>query len=107
MFVSFSWWFSNTWQEKSEIWYFWDREEYDKFIDKTISNDDEIIELIAIFIKKINKENDNIDLEFYFDIMEEITPIEIIYNRIKQITSKLPNGSDEKLVCESFIKEYK
>lgn len=84
-------------------WYFWDREEYDKFIDKTISNDDEIIELIAIFIKNVNKENDNIDLEFYFDIMEEITPIEIIYNRIKQITSKLPNGSDEKLVCESFI----
>ena len=87
-------------------WYFWDRNEYNKFIDKTIQNDDNLIELISIFINNVNKENDNIDLEFNFDIMEEITPIEIIYNRIKQITPKLLNESDEKLVCENFIEEY-
>lgn len=87
-------------------WYFWDRKEYNKFIDKTIQNDDELIELIAIFINKVNKDNDNIELQFDFDIMEEITPLEIIYNRIKEITPKLQDKSDEKLVCESFIEEY-
>lgn len=88
-------------------WYFWDREEYNKFIDKTIKNDAKLIELIAIFIKKVNKENDNINLEFNFDIMEEITPIEIIYKHIKEISPKLPDESDEKLVCKSFVEEYK
>lgn len=88
-------------------WHYWDEKECESLIEKTIEDDEKIIELIEIFIKKVNNENDNIvDFEFNFDIMEELTPLEMIYNHIKEITPKLPDETDEKLVCESFIKEY-
>ena len=85
-------------------WYFWDYEEYNTFIQKTIEDDEDIIKLIEIFGSKRSDNHKNI---FSFEIMEEICPIDEIYNKIKIIISKLDDKSEEKLVCESFIEEYK
>lgn len=87
-------------------WYFWDNESYTEFIEETIKDDDKLIELIAIFINNTTKENNKIHCEFNFDIMADITPIEEIYKHVKSIALKLPNGTYEKLVGESFIEEY-
>lgn len=87
-------------------WYYWDKSEYNLFIEKTIKNDDNLVELTSIFIKNIDENNNEIHCEFEFNIMEKICPIEEIYTKIKCIIPKLREDSDEKFVCESFIKEY-
>lgn len=87
-------------------WFYWDNKEYNKFIQKTIYDDDKIVDLTSIFIKKIDENNNELHCEFDFDIMEKICPIEEIYTRIKSIFPKLSEDSDEKFVCESFIEEY-
>ena len=87
-------------------WYFWDKMEFGAFIEKTIQDDDKIVDLTSIFIKKIDENNNGSHYEFDFDIMGEICPIEEIYTKIKSIIPKLMENSDEKFVCESFIQEY-
>lgn len=86
-------------------WYYWDNEEYGRFIEKTLKNDTELIKLIIIFIKEISNENDTVTCEFNFSIMEEICPIDKIYNRIHSIISKIED-IDYKIVCENFIEKY-
>ena len=86
-------------------WYYWDNEEYFRFIEKTLENDTELIKLIIIFINEISNENDTVNCEFNFSIMEEICPIDKIYNRIHSIISKIEN-TDHKIVCENFIEKY-
>ena len=87
-------------------WYYWDKKEFYAFIEKTIQDDDKLVDLTSIFIKKIDENNNELHCEFDFDIMEKICPIEEIYTRIKSIIPKLSEDSDEKFVCESFIEEY-
>ena len=87
-------------------WFYWDKKEYNAFIEKTIEDDDKIVELTSIFIKNIDENNNEIQYEFDFNIMEKICPIEEIYTKIKSIIPKLSENSDEKFVCESFINEY-
>ena len=88
-------------------WHYWDKKEYDAFIEKTIQDDEKLVELTSIFIKNIDVNNNEIlQCEFDFEILEKICPIEEIYTKIKCIIPKLSEDSDEKFVCESFIKEY-
>lgn len=116
-------------------WYFWDNDNYCNFIEKTLKDDIKLINFIMIFIdnsfidpnfvdlnfkgsrfidpKFVNlnyfidskKDNSKINYTFNFSIMEEICPVNIIYNRINNITPKLPEG-DIKKMCECFIEKY-
>ena len=86
-------------------WYFWDNEEYNRFIEKTLNNDKELIKLIIIFIKKISKENDEVTCEFNFTIMEEICSIDKIYTRIESVVPKIED-TDHKIISENFIEKY-
>lgn len=85
-------------------WYYWDKKEYDAFIEKTVQDEDKIVELTSIFIKNIDEDTNKINYEF--DIMEKICPIEEIFTKLKSIIPKLNEDSAEKFVCESFIEEY-
>ena len=85
-------------------WYFWDTEEYNKFIEKTLENDSELIKLIKIFIN-ISKDDNEVNYDFNFSIMEKICPIQKIYNRINNIIPKIEDKNEQK-ICRSFIEKY-
>lgn len=85
-------------------WYFWDNEEYNKFIEKTLENDSELIKLIKIFIN-ISKDHNELNYDFNFSIMEKICPIQKIYNRINNIIPKIEDKNEQK-ICRSFIEKY-
>ena len=87
-------------------WYFWEEQEYLQFIEKTISDDEKLIQLLVISIKFISQENEKIKFEFYEDIMEDIYPIDKICLRIRSMMPILIEGSDEKLVCEYFLEQF-
>lgn len=87
-------------------WYFWDNEEYNRFIEKTLENNKELIKLIIIFIKKMSKENNNVTCEFNFTIMEKICPIDKIYTRLMSIVPKIED-TDHKIIIETFIEKYR
>lgn len=86
-------------------WYFWDNEEYCKFIEKVLENDEGVMGLIKISITTDYEENDMIIYKFDFPIMEEIYPLDVIYNRIKRIVLKI-DDNDERRIYECFINEY-
>lgn len=85
-------------------WYFWDTEEYNKFTEKTLENDSELIKLIKIFIN-ISKDDNEVNYDFNFSIMEKICPIQKIYNRINNIIPKIEDKNEQK-ICRSFIEKY-
>ena len=82
-------------------WYFWDNEECTNFIDKTINDDAKIINLLRIFSSVTNG-----IAKFDFKTIDKICPTDRINDQIKKINEKLEDESNEKFICESFIKEY-
>jgi len=88
-------------------WYYWDNEEYTKFINKTIDDDENLIKLLMLFIMNCDGENKKIThCEFDLDSMETICPINEIYGRVYTINQNFSRDCNEKILCESFISEF-
>lgn len=73
-------------------------------LEKTLENDGELIKLIKIFIN-ISKDDNEVNYDFNFSIMEKICPIQKIYNRINNIIPKIEDKNEQK-ICRSFIEKY-